>query len=56
MLRDWQAAENGRIFPFFCVPKMGVKLLFSYSKEDIKIALVFIMYDGSLTTFLGESL
>ena len=33
-------------FSHFC-QKWGLKFLFSYSKEDTAIALVFIMYDGS---------
>ena len=36
------------VFSFFA--KNGSKsFLFSYSKEDTAIPLVFIMYDGSLT-------
>ena len=44
MLRDLGTIENVRIFPFFA--KNGGKL-FSYSEEDIAIALVSVMYDGS---------
>ena len=46
MLRDLRIVENGRIFPFFAKNE-GKGFLFSYSKEDFTIALLFIMYDGS---------
>ena len=29
------------------LPKRGVKFLCFYSKEEVAIALVFILYDGS---------
>ena len=36
------------VFSHFILPKMGVKVfLFSYSKEDTAIALVFIIYAGN---------
>ena len=39
------------IFSHF-LPKLGINFLFSYSKVDTAIALVFIMYDDSLTNNL----
>ena len=53
MLRDLQAVAKGHIFPFFA--KNGgifFFFFFSYSKVDTAVALVFIMYDGSLTNNL----
>ena len=43
--KSFYSVENGRIFPI-CMPKLGIKILFSYSKE------VVIMCDGSLTNNL----
>ena len=40
------------VFSHFFLPKMGVKVFFSYSNEDTVSALVFILYDGSLTNNL----
>ena len=34
------------VFSHF-LPKMGVKVLCFYSKGEVAIALVFILYDGS---------
>ena len=45
MLKDLRTFENGRIFLF--LPKMGINVFISYSKEDNAIGLVFIMYDVS---------
>ena len=38
-------------FPIFC-QKWGYKFLSFYSKEDVAIALDFILYDGSWTNNL----
>ena len=34
------------VFSHF-LPKMGVNVFVFYSKEEVAIALVFILYDGS---------
>ena len=34
------------VFSHF-LPKMGIKFLCFYSKEEVAVALVFILYDGS---------
>ena len=39
------------VFSHF-LPKIGVKVFMFYSKEEVAIALVFILYDGSWTNNL----